>query len=525
MLFLNSSQECIVMEDIEMNDILPSGSGEQETQNSANVNVVNENHSLSLTGEKPYIGLEFRTHDEAYNYYNSYAFQYGFGIRKESIDKSRSDPNRVISRTFVCNKAGKKRMTDKRELGKLIIRKPDKRVGCGAKMKIKWTTLDTWVVTKFVGEHTHDITSPNKVIHHYSHRKQHRTMVARSYIQRLSEEGITASNISRVLNVTYGSQDGSPHFTPQQCTDHIRKTRKNNIGNECISIIKNFQDRRATDSDFYFAMEVDHLGMMRSVFWADGRSRSSYLSFGDVVVFDVTYRTNNLCLPFAPFTGVNHHRQSTLFGCALLADEQEDTFVWLFTQWLKCMHGLAPKAIITDQDPQIGGAIAKVFPNTRHRFCSWHISKHIAEKEVLLKSQYGDEFSKFFNNWYRASTISKCEERWKALKEKFEIDENASSWLSKMYRLREHWVNAYLKDVFWAGMTSSQRSESINAFFDGFVNSRTQLMEFVCQYDKAIKARRASEAHEDFMNLNNAPQCVFHTPLKCKLEKHTLERS
>ena len=52
--------------------------------------MVNENHSRSLTGEKPYIGLEFRTHDEAYNYYNSYAFQYGFGIRKESIDKSRS---------------------------------------------------------------------------------------------------------------------------------------------------------------------------------------------------------------------------------------------------------------------------------------------------------------------------------------------------------------------------------------------------------------------------------------------------
>ena len=119
------------------------------------------------------------------------------------------------------------------------------------------------------------------------------------------------------------------------------------------------------------------------------------------------------------------------------------------------------------------GSYSKGFPNLRHRFCSWHIGKHIAEKEVLLKNQYGDEFSKFFNNWYRASTISKCEERWKALKKKFEINENASSWLSKMYRLREHWVNAYLKDIFWAGMPSSQRSESTSAFFDGFVNSRT----------------------------------------------------
>ena len=84
------------------------------------------------------------------------------------------------------------------------------------------------------------------------------------------------------------------------------------------------QDQRVADPDFYFVMEVHHLGMMRRMFWADGRSRSLYLSFGDVVVFDVTYQTKHLSLPLAPFTGVNHHRQFTLFDCALLADELED---------------------------------------------------------------------------------------------------------------------------------------------------------------------------------------------------------
>ena len=61
-------------------------------------------------------------------------------------------------------------------------------------------------------------------------------------------------------------------------------------------------------------------------------------------------------------------------------------------------------------------------------------------------------------------------------------------------------------------MTSSQRSESINAFFDGFVNLRTQLSDFVCQYDKVVASRRASEAHEDFMNLDNVPaMCLLHS--------------
>ena len=48
-----------------------------------------------------------------------------------------------------------------------------------------------------------------------------------------------------------------------------------------------------------------------------------------------------------------------------------------------------------------------------------------------------------------------------------------------MYNLREHWMDAYLKDAFWAWITNTQRSESINGFFDGFVNSRTQIIDFM----------------------------------------------
>ena len=113
---------------------------------------------------------------------------------------------------------------------------------------------------------------------------------------------------------------------PQQVIDFTRQ-RRNNCGHEFIAIIKYFQEKAETDPEFFFASEVDNAGTLRSIFWADGRAISSYLRFCDVIVFDTTYRTNHLSLPFAPITGVNHHRQSILFGCALLADEQRDTFV------------------------------------------------------------------------------------------------------------------------------------------------------------------------------------------------------
>ncbi|KAL8124228.1 hypothetical protein AgCh_012025 [Apium graveolens] len=48
-------------------------------------------------------------------------------------------------------------------------------------------------------------------------------------------------------------------------------------------------------------------------------------------------------------------------------------------------------------------------------------------------------------------------------------------------------------------MKLSQRSESINAFFDGFVHNSTPLYEFIDQYDKAISYSRDKEKDEDFI--------------------------
>ena len=80
----------------------------------------------------------------------------------------------------------------------------------------------------------------------------------------------------------------------------------------------------------------------------DARSRLTYQYFGDVVTFDTTYKTNKYSMPFAPFTGLNHHYQSILFGCALLQDEYEASFIWLFETWLEAMNGKMPVSIITD---------------------------------------------------------------------------------------------------------------------------------------------------------------------------------
>ena len=72
---------------------------------------------------------------------------------------------------------------------------------------------------------------------------------------------------------------------------------------------------------FFYAIQVDQENRMTNIFWRDGRSRIDYNSFGDVICFDTTYRTNKYNMICAPFVGVNHHWKNVLFGYAFLLDE------------------------------------------------------------------------------------------------------------------------------------------------------------------------------------------------------------
>jgi len=87
---------------------------------------------------------------------------------------------------------------------------------------------------------------------------------------------------------------------------------------------------------------------LSNCFWVDSRSKMAYKYFGNVVTFDPTHLTNKYEMPFVPFIGVNHHQQSILFGCAMLWDETEESFVLLLCTWLEAMDKVSHKTSITD---------------------------------------------------------------------------------------------------------------------------------------------------------------------------------
>jgi hypothetical protein len=169
-------------------------------------------------------------------------------------------------------------------------------------------------------------------------------------------------------------------------------------------------------------------------------------------------------MSFIPITGVNHHYQNILFGFALIRDEKETSYKWVLNTWLKAVDNIPPVTIITDQDIALGNAIAEVMPLTKHTYCTWHISQKFPEKLTPLYTNY-PEFKWDFNKCvYKSLSPTEFEGRWEELVEKYHLEDH--DWLNDMYAIRVQWIRAYTKQHFAAGMTTTSRSESMNAFFD-----------------------------------------------------------
>ncbi|KAI8572051.1 hypothetical protein RHMOL_Rhmol01G0168300 [Rhododendron molle] len=82
------------------------------------------------------------------------------------------------------------------------------------------------------------------------------------------------------------------------------------------------------DPLFYYKYDVDEKNQLNNLFWRDSTSLTDYMYFGDVLLFDATYRTNAYGKPFVILARVNSHFQTMIFGCALLTAETVETYTW-----------------------------------------------------------------------------------------------------------------------------------------------------------------------------------------------------
>ncbi|KAJ0972994.1 hypothetical protein J5N97_020953 [Dioscorea zingiberensis] len=444
--------------------------------------------------------------EEVYNLYVEYARQKGFGITRKTT-KSRDD-GKVKYYTLACVRGGKRISTSKNSFNP----RPSTKTNCQAKINIVVGSDGKFTISRVNLEHNH-VLSPQKSRFQKCNKRMDAHVKRRLELN--DQAGISLSKNFHTLAVESGGYENLT-YTERDCRNYIAQARQIRLGVGDAEALGNyFSSMQRRNSQFFHLIDMDEEGRLRNVFWADARCIAAYEAFGDVISFDTTYLTNKYDMPFAPFVGVNHHGQSILFGCGLLSKEDTKTYIWLFKTWLECMSGKAPKAIITDQCMAIQGAIKTVFPNSHHRLCLWHIMKKVPEKLGGF-TQYKAIKKMLKSIVYEAMDIEEFEDLWLKMIKEYNIEKN--EWLNFLYTHRQRWAPIYVKGVFWAGMSTTQRSESMNAFFDGYVGPTTSLKQFVEQYDNALKSKIEKENKADFASFNsNFPlltDCYFEKQLQ-----------
>ena len=240
-----------------------------------------------------------------------------------------------------------------------------------------------------------------------------------------------------------------------------------------------------------------------------------YNKFGDVLICDATYKTNRFKMPLFIFAGVNHHRSTVVFGCALINDERIETYKWVFRIFLHAMGMKKPQSILTDGDRAMKGAIKYVMPETRHRLCSWHLERNA--KGICHQSG----FIRQFNSCMLSSCIvDEFENKWAELVSKYNLNVDKKDWVKQMYGMKENWAEAFFRGTFFAGMTTTQRCEGYHSYIKRFVHVQQRLVDFVRHFGNSLRRARNNKDYDDFIASHSEAQLQTHmNSLEKEIEK------
>lgn len=84
-----------------------------------------------------------------------------------------------------------------------------------------------------------------------------------------------------------------------------------------------------------------------------------------------------------------------------------------------------------------------------------------------------------------------------------QLQEN--KWLFSLYDIRDNWIPIFSKHIFSARMRTTPRSETMNSFFDKYVNRKNALAEFVMQFERTVSHQRYIENNDDHENIDTKP--------------------
>ncbi|PSS02922.1 Protein FAR1-RELATED SEQUENCE like [Actinidia chinensis var. chinensis] len=450
----------------------------------------------------PYLGQRFGTHDAAYEFYSEFAKRCGFSIRRHRTEGKDGVGKGLTRRYFVCHRAGNTPVKTSNE-NKPQRNRKSSRCGCQAYLRISKTTelgAPEWRVTGFANHHNHELLEPNQVRFLPAYRTISDT--DKSRILMFAKTGISVQQMMRLMELEKCVEPGYLPFTEKDVRNLLQSFRKVDPEDESIDLLRMCRNIKDKDPNFRFEFTLDLNNRLENIAWSYASSVQSYEIFGDAVVFDTTHRLTAFDMPLGIWVGVNNYGMPCFFGCVLLREENLRSFSWALKAFLSFMSGKAPQTLLTDQNMCLKEAIAMEMPATKHALCIWMI---VAKFPSWFNAVLGERYNEWKAEFYRLYNFEATEDfepGWRAMVNSFGLHTNRH--ITNLFALRSLWALPYLRSHFFAGMTTTGQSKSINAFIQRFLSAQTRLAHFVEQVAVAVDFKdQAGEQQTMQQNLQN----------------------
>ena len=263
---------------------------------------------------------------------------------------------------------------------------------------------------------------------------------------------------------------------------YFRPQRKND-SNDAAKLYTRLLEFSQNNPIWKIAIEFDDNNTLTHLFWMSPSQIELWYRYSDIVIQDVTCKTNRYDMALSLFVILDENRNIRLVAQALLIDETKESHEWTFKQVNLATNNMYPKVIMTDADPAVHAAIRSTFPMTYPMHCTFHISQNLIKKCQKLLGKKFHEFSTEFCKVCNTLHKPLFESKWQVLISQYpEVQQYLNNTL---YDTKEAWAHPWTCRQFTAGLHASSPVESINAWIKSYIfNSNISLCELADVIDK-----------------------------------------
>lgn len=479
------------------------------TEMANNNNTYNEQQQL-------YIGQYFVTWECAIEYVQKWCNIQGFQTR---LDRSKRNAEGEYQKlTIACQHSGRSRkpLTELQTNSEKLKEKINKSIQMGCKAHINLSrpgkdNVNKYVfITTILNEHCHELNC--QLVDYENGAKMTEEML--KDVEFLTKQVHLSTTQQRVyLEEKYPDQNIRSDVLRREIQKHRPTAR--DLSNDASKLYEHLTKLKENDTRWKVFVDFDETKVLKRLFWMSPRQTELWSQYYDVIINDVTYKTNRYDMALSLFVAIDNHNCSRLVCQALIDDETTEAHMWVLECTLLATGGkrqneainggLIPLVFMTDSDPAVDAACIRVYKNCYAMHCIYHIGQNLYKN---LSGPLGKDYSQFLNEFYNARN-SLSQERFESLfSELTEKYNQISNYLNKLYKSKMYWAFCYTSTIFTASTQTTSRVEGLNAVLKReLINSNTSLV----QLNKTINRRyQEEERQKEYAFWKSVIPCVIN---------------